>query len=259
VGCRRCACPISHLFVVQKRGTLNRREPFFDITGVLRTFGSFGNAKLADWPRQEVEENAATLLQLDLTFRAGENAKLIRYGLEVSAAGLKGFLWDTKEAPGVLTPVRAAHCHERFCEEWCSPCVVKEVLKRTKFLKLAFDIDCSPHLKKKTSGLFLWTHHRAGVHDSLGSNAVSNKVKRVLQRAGVSKDWTTHLLRGLSPSKAINMGWPWLASLLRGRWSASSDTFEKSYYRRTLYKETSPDNAKLPFEVVIRLNETRLL
>jgi hypothetical protein len=206
-----------------------------------------------------------------------------------------------RDAPGLLTPIRVA------CEKRCS-------LARWKYSSngpssSSSRTTSSSLLREKTSGLFLWTQHREGVHQSLrsneqtyrcasgglgyprvrrptlglerpvpdegqyhgwpchregvhlslGSNAVANKVQAVLRRAGISKAWTTHLLRGLSPSKAINVGWPSLASLLRGRWSPTSNTFEKSYYRRTSYAETSPSNAKLSFEVVIRLNETHLI
>jgi hypothetical protein len=256
---------ISHPHFLQARGTLDRREPYFDIEQVFQTFGTCQEEdgcgpKLSQWSRKTLEMNAATLLHADFSARAGESSKLVRYRLRISArSGLSGLLWDTKENPGRFTPVKAAHCHEEYCAEWCSPCVVAELLKRTSCFQLANDIDCNPQLKEKTSGLFLWTYHKNGKHPSLGSNAVSNLIQKALRRANVPKEWTAHKLRGLTPSKAINLGWPWLAALLRGRWSPSSQTFEKSYFRRTLYKETSPDNAKLSFEVVIRLKETRLV
>jgi hypothetical protein len=242
---------------------LDRNEPYFDIHEVLQTFGTFKDGgcgpKLHQWSRKTLEENAALLVHLDESGRAGEGSKLIRYRLAVTSAGLRGFLWDTKEAPGRLTAVRAAHCHEEYKEEWCSPCVVNEILRRTEGFKMAEDIDCSPHLNKKTTGLFLSTFPKDKLYRSLGSNAVANRVIAPLQRAGVHTGWTAHKVRGLGPCKAINMGWPWAASLLKGRWSPTADTFKKSYFRRTLYKETSPDNANLSWEVVIRLKETRLV
>jgi hypothetical protein len=251
-----------HTEFLQRRGTLARTEPYFDVHAVLQTFGIVEKkrTKLGKWPRKLLEENTATTLHLDLSARAGETAKLIHHGLRTSRRwGIQGFLWDTKESPGALTPVQVNHCHDYYPPEWCSPCLVEELMSRTRSFKRANDIDCSPHLAEKTSGLFLWTHQRDGKFKSLGSNAVSNLVLAALERAQVPKHWTAHKLRGLSASKAINMGWPWQESLLRGRWSPSSNTFKTSYYRKTLYEETSPNNSKLSFEVVIRLKETRLV
>jgi hypothetical protein len=45
---------------------------------------------------------------------------------------------------------------------------------------------------------------------------------------------------------------------LRGRWAESSDTFQRSYFRKTNFLECSHDNANKSFEFVIRLKETIL-
>jgi hypothetical protein len=100
------------------------------------------------------------------------------------------------------------------------------------------------------------THSGPGDYKSLGSQRVAKCVLQEFKDAKWDSSITAHKLRGVVSSKAVNMGHPVSAVLLRAR--ISEETWRKRYFKYVLYKERSERNARLPIEHVIRIRATVL-
>ena len=205
-------------------------------------------------------------LHFDLALRGGELSKVVRFELKSSDLGLQGSLWDTKTHPGVLSPFLVRHSCQDYQAEWCTPCLFDLWWLRfgDQPAKLNIDVRCLGDrgpgtVPLWTCGLFLWLHPESnGLRPALGKDACSKLVKKSFTAAGFDPHWNPHKARGITTSKAVNMGLPWGVATLRGRWSESSDTFQRSYFRKRNFLEFSHDNATKSFEFVIRLKETIL-
>jgi hypothetical protein len=219
------------------------------------------------WCDHHVRTRFATCLHCDLALRAGELAKVVRYKMESTARHLKGNLWDTKTHPGVLSSWSVLHSCQDYRPEWCTPCLFDLWWLRfgDQPAKLNIDVRCLGDREPGsaplwTCGLFLFVNPEklTGLHPALGSDACSKLIKKSFQAAGFDSRITAHKARGMSTSKAVNMGLPWGVATIRGRWAETSATFQKSYFRKTTFLEFSHDNATKSFEFVIRLKETIL-
>jgi hypothetical protein len=180
---------------------------------------------------------------------------------------LKGWLWSTKTHPGVLSAFVVRHCCQDYRPEWCTPCIFDEWWLRfgDQPAKLDIDVRCLGDrgpgtVPLWTCGLFLYVSAEklTGLRPALGKDACSKLVKKTFTAAKYDPRWNTHKARGMTTSKAVNMGLPWGVATIRGRWAATSATFQKSYFRKTTFLEFSHDNATKSFEFVIRLKETIL-
>jgi hypothetical protein len=222
---------------------------------------------LESWCNTHLRLRLAASLHYDLALRGGELSKVVRFELESTDQHLKGYLWDTKTHPGVLSAFRILHCCQHYRPEWCTPCIFDAWWIRfgDQPAKLDIDVRCLGDrgpgtVPLLTCPLFLYLHPEklTGLRPGLGKEACSKLVKKTFTAAGFDPRWNTHKARGMTTSKAVNMGLPWGVATIRGRWSTTSATFHKSYFRKTTFSEFSLDNATKTFEFVIRLKETIL-
>jgi hypothetical protein len=226
--------------------------------------------KLASWCSPHLSDRLACSLHLDLALRGGGLSKLIRWRLRSDRQGLKGFLFDRKTESGILFPWVVKHCHQQYRKEWCTPCLYDEWCKHVAHKLPLCELDISDATESwepgdaqiLTSPLFLCLKPSAGTipprYRAYGKDQCSKKVRRTFERGGVHKKWTAHKGRGMSTSKVVNMGMPWGAAVIRGGWSPNSNTFQKSYFRKTVFLEHDTRNAARTFEYVLRLQETIL-
>ena len=191
----------------------------------------------------------------------------MRHKLISTLRHLIGNMWDTKTHPGVLTSFTILHSCQDYCQEWCTVCLYDAWWSRfgERPPKLDIDVRCLGDRGPGTTpmwtcGLFLYRRPEksSGLHPALGSDACSKFIRRCFAAAGFDPRWTPHKGRGMGTSKVVNMGLPWGVATIRGRWSETSDTFEKSYFRKTIFLEFSHDNATKTFGFVLRLKETIL-
>lgn len=230
---------------------------------------------LLSWCDDHLRSRFGTAISADGIFRGGELSKFVRYGAESTPVHLKGYLWSPKTHEGILYPFRILHSCKETCEEWCTVCLYDLLWARTGHLSVLNDIDvstasdraldvktglrkapaimtCAVMVSKSVAS------KAVGLHKSLGDQRCSKLIKSTWDHAGWHKKWRTHDLRGIAPSKAINMGFPKDAAIRRGRWAKKSSAFEKHYLRIANFEESSPDNATKSFESVIRLKETMI-
>jgi hypothetical protein len=224
-------------------------------------------ALLSTWCDDHLRRRFPCSLHFDLALRGGETSKVVRYGLESTNRHLKGNLWDTKTHPGVLSSWSVRHSCQDYQPEWCTVCLFDAWWLRfgDQPAKLNVDVRCLGDKSPDTSPiwtcglfLFLYPEKLTGLRPALGKDACSKLVKACFTDAGYDPRWTTHKGRGMVTSKVVNMGLPWGVATIRGRWAETSDTFQKSYFRKTTFLEFSHDNATKSFEFVVRLKETIL-
>jgi hypothetical protein len=232
----------------------------------LKPFGGCSCGTLmSTWCRAHVSSRFAASLHFDLVLRGGELSKVVRHELTSTDRHLTGNLWSTKTHPGVLSPWCVLHSCQDYRPEWCTVCLFD--LWWTLFgdqpAKLNVDVRCLGDrgpgtVPLWTCGLFLFKNAEKSTHlrPALGSDACSKLVKKSFQAAKFDSRWNVHKARGITTSKAVNMGLPWGVATIRGRWSETSATFFKSYFRKTTFLEFSHENAIKSFEYVIRLKET---
>jgi hypothetical protein len=251
-------------------------EPYPSVAGLFASFLKVSCTKctgktLKKWCDRHLKVRFGASLTVDICGRGGELAKIVLHLFNVDQRGLKFYFWNLKTAVGKLVPCFINHCHGPYKKEICTPCLAKEFVRRFGKLNRAKDVACTlldvendPTLVTpgliRTSGLFPFIHPDSnGLYFSLGPDACGKFMKQAFKEAGIKPSIPPHKARGMSASKVVNMGMSRDAALTRGRWSPSSTTFEKSYFRATSFLEHNPKNAYRTFEVVVRLSETILV
>jgi hypothetical protein len=248
-----------------KKMVVPRRSPaltpyYPDPALVIHSWGT--NPKF--WSTSRLRQRTCYSLHGDIIGRGGESTKAVRWGLKFNTEGVRGLLWNTKTAKGVMTPFSARHCCKIFKPGRCTPCLLLEGLAREKLAGIVAekDIDCSPLMDGDqplfTAGLFLCSQKTAstGLFKSLGPQRISKLIKRSMDEADFDSHWRSHDVRGMVASKLVNMGCPEQTVTLRARFSL--ETFRKHYYKFVQYAEKSDSVTKLEFEHILRIKTTIL-
>jgi hypothetical protein len=217
------------------------------------------------WSTTRLRQRTCYSLHGDIIGRGGESTKAVRWGLKFDAKGVRGFLWNTKTAKGVMTPFSARYCCEIFKSGRCTPCLLLEGfdLEKLNGQVAHKHIDCSPlmdgDLPLFPAGLFLCSQKTSstGVFRSLGAQRISKMIKRSMEEANFDPHWTSHDVRGMVASKLVNMGCPEQTVTLRARFSL--ETFRNHYYKFVQYAEKSDSVTKLEFEYILRINNYIIL
>ena len=207
----------------------------------------------------EVRSRLAVLLALDIGSRGQELSLVVRHKLVVTTKGMQGYLWNTKEQTHpALILFQVKHCHKRFDDRICTPCVAMRYLHLFPTDKCAeLCVISEGKQSLMTSNLFVTQKSvsQSAQFHPLGKDRCSKLVHQEMTDAGIDTGvWRAHDIRGASSSKCFNLGLELNRVKMRLRHSLRSDTFLQNYHRPGNFVKNKR-NAGVDWELLVRHKE----